>query len=527
MQPVPEPAGNFLTLHVLHVYIGHLMDKRLQYEYIPETQTSCRDELTGLCILDFFQRSLDREIERSRRHGSPFILALLDIDNFTGYNKKYGRLAGDILLKGIGSIIKRRGIRQSDLAARITADRFALLLIEITLPTAKKICHRIQQEIVDTLGPNFSLSISLVSFPGNAATRKPLFFLAEDLLARAKASTDRKLFYQENPEPAPLQEKPANILIVDDDPIHVKLLSTLLIDNGYRVIQAENGETALQIVVREEIDLILLDILMPGIDGYEVCSVLKQTEATRIIPIILVTALDSSESKVQGIECGADDFITKPPVPDELLARAQSLIRIKKVNNNLTSIENMLTSLANIIEAKDSYTKGHIQRVANMAMKIGKRFGLQKKELEALKLGGILHDIGKIGIPGQILNKPAPLTTSEWEIMKKHVQTGYNICLPMQKNLGSALEIIRHHHERLDGSGYPDGLAGDQISLSIRIMAVVDVYDALTTQRSYRKKISRAQSLKIVEQDAREGRLDPKVVEQLKYFLIKQKKIEV
>ena len=498
----------------------------LYYEDTSDIQTSCRDELTGLFNHDFFQLSLDREIERSRRHSSPFVLALIDIDDFTEYNKKYGRLAGDILLKGIGSVIKRRGIRQSDLAARITADFFVLLLVEITLPKAKKILMRLHRELEETLGPNFSISMSFVSFPGNATTKETLFFLAEDLLARAKASTSKKLCHHDEQEAQPHKEEAANILLVDDDPINVKLLSTLLVDNGYRVIQAQDGAEALQVVVREDIDLILLDIMMPGIDGYEVCSILKETEATRIIPIILVTALDSSQSKVQGIECGADDFITKPPIPNELLARARSLIQVKKVNNNLTSIENILTSLANIIEAKDSYTEGHIQRVANMAMEIGKRFGLQKKELEALKLGGILHDIGKIGIPGQILNKPAPLTKNEWEIMKKHVQTGYNICLPMQKNLGSALEIIRHHHERLDGSGYPDGLSGDQISLSVRIMAVVDIFDALTTKRSYRKKISRSQSLKIVEQESREGRLDPKVVEQLKYFLIKQKKID-
>ena len=502
------------------------MDTLLHYDDSSEIQTSCRDELTGLFNHDFFQLTLDREIERSRRHNSPFVLALLDIDNFSGYNKKYGRLAGDILLKGIGSIIQRRGMRQSDMAARIFADRFVLLLIEITLTTARKIFKRIQREIEETLGPNFSLSISIVSFPGNAATRETLFFRAEELLTRAKASNDCKLFCHAEHNPELHEEQSATILLVDDDPILLKLLASLLSDKGYRVMQARNGEEALQIVVREDIDLILLDILMPGMDGYEICSVLKQTEATRVIPIILITALDSSESKVKGIECGADDVITKPPIPAELLARARSLIRIKKVNTNLTSIENVLTSLANIIEAKDSYTEGHIQRVANMAMEIGKRFGLQKKELEALKLGGILHDIGKIGIPGQILNKPSPLTTNEWEIMKKHVQTGYNICLPMQKNLGSALEIIRHHHERLDGSGYPDGLSGDQISLSVRSMAVVDIYDALTTKRSYRKKISRIESLKIVEQDAREGRLDPNVVEQLKYFLIKQKKID-
>ncbi len=502
------------------------MDKTLQYEYTSKVQASCQDNLTGLLNHSFFQLSLDREIERSRRYGAPFVLALLDIDDFTTYNKKYGMLAGDILLKGIGSVIMRRGVRQSDLAARIAGDRFALILVEITLPVAKKVLTRIHQEISETLGPNFSLSMSIVSFPGNAATKETLLFLSEDVLARAKESTTRKIFWHEEHEPEQEKEAAGNILVVDDEPANTKLLSALLTTQGYHVFQAANGEEALQCVVREDIDLILLDIMMPGLDGYEVCRLLKRTEATRMIPIVLVTALDSVEAKIKGIKAGADDFLTKPPVRDELLARVQSLIRIKKVNSNLTSIENVLISLANIIEAKDSYTEGHIQRVASMSLEIGKRFGMQKEDLESLKLGGILHDIGKIGVPGQILNKPSQLTSPEWEIMKKHVQTGYKICLPLQKNLGSALEIIRHHHERLDGSGYPDGLNGDQLSLPVRIMAVVDMFDALTTKRSYRKAISREESLAIVEQDAHAGRLDLEVVEQLKYFLKKQNKLD-
>ncbi len=487
---------------------------------------SCQDPLTGLFTDDFLQLSLDREIERSRRYGSPFVLALLDIDDFDGYNKTYGTLAGDILLKGIGSVIKRRGIRQSDLGARISGDRFALLLVEITLPVAKNVLTRLYREISETLGPNFNLSMSIVSFPGNAVTKETLLFLSEEVLAKAKKSVTRKIYWQEDNELEPQKEHPANILIVDDDPSNVELLATLLECSKYNILKASGGEEALQIVVREDIDLILLDIMMPGMDGYEVCSLLKQTEATRIIPVIMLTALDSVEARVKGIKAGADDFITKPPAREELLARVQSLVRIKKVNNNLTSIENVLTSLANIIEAKDSYTEGHIQRVATMALEIGKRFGMQKHELESLKLGGILHDIGKIGVPGQILNKPSDLTSGEWDVMKKHVQTGYKICLPLQKNLGPALEIIRHHHERLDGSGYPDGLNGDQLTLPVRIMAVVDMFDALTTKRSYRKPVSQAESLAIVEQDALDGRLDKEVVKQLRYFLVKQKKID-
>ena len=502
------------------------MDKSLYVRPKSHPQSACQDELTGLFNQDFFQLTLDREIELSRRYGSPFVLALLDIDNFRGYNEKYGRTAGDNLLKGIGNILKHCGIRQSDLATRISADRFALLLVEITLPVAKKVLSRLQQEIMESLGNDVTLSMSVVSFPGNASTKENLFFIAEDFFSRTKALRNPQVSGFNNHSLDLSKKESAQILLIDDEPINIELLSNLLINDGYQVLHANNAKEALQLVAREDIDLILLDIILPDMDGYEVCALLKQAEATRMIPVILVTSLNSIKSKIKGIECGADDFITKPPDPDEILARIHSLIHLKNLNNNLTSIENVLMSLANIIEAKDSYTEGHIQRVASIALEIGKQFGMQKEELESLKLGGILHDIGKIGIPGEILNKTTPLTADEWIIMKKHVQIGYNICLPLQKNLGSALEIIRHHHERLDGSGYPDGLYGDQISLAVRIMAVVDTYDALTTKRSYRKAISPSESLKIVEQYALDGTLDPEVVKQLKYYIIRQEMIE-
>ncbi len=501
------------------------MEKVLQNSYSLLDQTACRDSLTGLFSHDFFLISLDREIERSRRYGTPCVLALLDVDNFNAYNEKYGKLAGNILLKGIASFISpNRGLRQSDLSARIAGDRFAVLLVEITLPIAQKVLSRIHREITETLGPNFSLSISIVSFPGNAATKETLFFLSEELLARAKSSSNRKIFWEDDDELESNGMEPGRILVVDDEPGSAQLLTAMISSQGYVVHQANSGQEALQCVVRENIDLILLDVMMPDMDGFEFCELLKRTESTRRIPIVLVTALDSVEAKIKGIKAGADDFLTKPPERDQLLARVRSLIRVKKSNSNLTSIENVLISLANIIEKKDN-AQGHIRRVASMALEIGKRFGMHREELESLKLGGILHDIGKIGVPQKILNKTARLTSPEWDEMKKHVLTGYQICLPLQQNLGPALEIIRHHHEKLDGSGYPDGLKKEQISLPVRIMAVVDMYDALTTDRPYRRAISPEESLAIVEKDAQSGLLDTEVVNHLKYFLDKQNKI--
>jgi putative two-component system response regulator len=190
-------------------------------------------------------------------------------------------------------------------------------------------------------------------------------------------------------------------------------------------------------------------------------------------------------------------------------------LKVKSLNNSLTSIENIVISFANAVEAKDAYTQGHVERVSNLARTIGQKMGLSAREIEALRFGGVLHDIGKIGISEAILNKPGPLNPEEWKVMKGHTDAGEKICLPLKKNLGRALKVVRHHHEKLDGSGYPDGLKGEEISIEARIMAVVDIYDALVTARPYRKAMGRKAAFEILHQEAREGKLDKKVVELL------------
>jgi putative two-component system response regulator len=248
-------------------------------------------------------------------------------------------------------------------------------------------------------------------------------------------------------------------------------------------------------------------------DGFEVCRRLKGDETTRMIPIIVITALGDVASKVEAIEAGSDDFLCKPPNQVELVARIGSLVRVKRLNHNLTSIENVLYSLANAIEAKDAYTQGHVERVSSLALSIGRKMALNERELEALKIGGILHDIGKIAVPRDILNKPGALDEDEWKVMQAHTEVGFNICLPLKHNLGAALAVIRHHHERLDGSGYPDRLRAEEIPLVARIMAVVDYYDALKTNRPYRKRMRNAQAIQILREEVRKGKLDGSVVE--------------
>ncbi len=489
------------------------MDEELKLSYKKEIKRPFTDSLTGLFNHGFFQIFLDHEIERARRYSIPFTLGLIDIDSFFFYNNRYGALQGDRVLQKIAELIKAN-IRQADLAARYSGDVFAVLIGTIDSEAAFFPVERIRESIAQSADIPITVSIGLASFPRDATNKKDLIHKAETALHQAKTRGKNRVYLFEK-EQLPSYDDRSRILIVDDELRNLKLLEALLAPLDADVIKATSGNEALHVLNKVEVDLILLDIMIPDMDGFEVCRRVKESKATRMIPVILVTALDDMASKIKGIEAGADDFITKPPNKVELLARTKSLLKLKKLNNNLTSIENVLFSLANTVEAKDVSTQGHIERVSSMAVALGEKMGLPIGRIEALKFGGILHDIGKIGVPGDLLNKPEPLNSEENELMKRHPEIGYRICLPLQKVLGTALDIIRHHHEKLDGSGYPDRLKGDEISMEARIMAVIDMYDAMITDRPYRKGMSRKKVLKILRQEALEGKLDKRVVDTL------------
>lgn len=302
----------------------------------------------------------------------------------------------------------------------------------------------------------------------------------------------------------------SKVLVVDDNPLNIELLDAYLKSSGYEISTATNGKEALALINANPPDLILLDIMMPEIDGYEVCRRVKSEPSSRTIPIILLTALHDVQDRITGIEAGCDDFISKPFNNIELLTRVKSLLRIKALNDELEDMENVLYSLASIIEAKDPYTRGHSERVAVYAVKLAKELSLSKDDQILLKRAGLLHDIGKIGIPGIILNKPSELTEDELKEINKHSVISENILKPL-KFASNIIPIIRYHHERWDGSGMPDGLKGKEIPLLARILMIADIYDALTTDRSYRSKLSTEEALEILHHDSNKV-CDPELV---------------
>lgn len=300
----------------------------------------------------------------------------------------------------------------------------------------------------------------------------------------------------------------SKILVVDDEKVVVEIHKKLLEKKGYQVIVAYNGSEALSKVASEEPDLVLTDLSMPEMDGLQLCEQLKKARSTSLIPIVMLTAMDDFDNKIRGIETGADDFLAKPVRPRELYARVQSLLRIKSLTDNLESAETVIFSLANAIEAKDLFTKGHTDRVSFLAGRLGRHLGLNEKDVGAIEKGGILHDIGKIGVSDAILNKPGKLTEEEFEEIKKHPETGERICQPL-RSLEPVLPIIKCHHERFDGSGYPLGLAGAQIPLQAQVVAIIDVYEALRSKRAYRDAMSHESAIRIMLQETAARKYDP------------------
>src|SRR6266852_4031606 len=309
------------------------------------------------------------------------------------------------------------------------------------------------------------------------------------------------------------------ILIVDDESAARAALEALLRREGFDVRDASDGPSALAECATFRPDLILLDILMPGINGFEVCRRIKATPETRLTPVVLITGLSATEDRIEGINAGADDFLSKPIDINELLARTRSLLRLKQYTDELENAEAVVFTLAQSIEARDPYTRGHCERLADMSARLGTRLEISEDDIKALRWAGIVHDIGKVVVPDSILLKPGPLTPEEMAVMRKHSVVGERICAPL-KSFRPVLPIIRHHHEKRDGSGYPDGLKGEEIPLTARILQTVDVYDALTTDRPYRKALSPKETFEVIQKEVKRGWWDGSLVDELEALIL-------
>ncbi|HEY6348605.1 MAG TPA: HD domain-containing phosphohydrolase [Candidatus Angelobacter sp.] len=313
------------------------------------------------------------------------------------------------------------------------------------------------------------------------------------------------------------------ILVIDDKPDTLLLLRELLCSRGYEVLSTTEPHEMAELVHSEKPDLVLMDVLMPGISGYELCRQLKGDPQTRLIPVVMITGLSDRNDRVRGIEAGADEFLSKPLYPEELFARVKSLLKLKEFTDELENAEAVLIALALGIEARDPYTGDHCERLARYAVNLGRHLNMDDESLVALKRGGYLHDLGKVSIPDEILKKGTYLTPAEWEIMKQHPAIGEAICRPL-RSFRNVLPIIRHHHEHWNGTGYPDHQAGSDIPLLARVLQIVDVYDALRTARPYKPALGHEEAEQTMLREAAAGLWDPELTPEFFAMLKKHEK---
>jgi putative two-component system response regulator len=293
----------------------------------------------------------------------------------------------------------------------------------------------------------------------------------------------------------------ARILVVDDDPKVRAVLERVLLKDGHTIETAENGHAALAAIERRPPDVILTDVTMPGMDGFELCERLKRNVVTRLIPVVMVTGLSDRDNRIKGVELGADEFLTKPVDPQELRARIRSLMRIKRYTDDLDSAASIIMAMAVMVEARDGHSEGHCYRMANYATALGRQLGIGQ------------DDIGMLAIPDIVLRRPGRLSPDEYELIKSHTVIGEQLCGNL-RSLQSVRPIVRHHHERFDGSGYPDRLAGDEIPLLAQIMGLVDVYDAITSRRSYQAALSGEDAVLVLREQAAAGWRNVELVEE-------------
>lgn len=303
------------------------------------------------------------------------------------------------------------------------------------------------------------------------------------------------------------------LIVIDDDEQIRRLIVRLIKPMGHSVLEAGSAEEAHEKLLAAAPDLVLLDMQLPGRSGHELLAEIRADPRTRLVPVVMITGVATHETKLKAIQAGVTDFIAKPFSPEELVARVRALLELKFVTDALEDAEQVIIALARTIDARDRYTYGHSARVSLYAGLLGERIGLDGRALATVRRGGLFHDFGKIAVRDAVLLKPAKLTREEYAEIQRHPQEGRDL-LQTMKTLSHAMGVVYHHHERMDGSGYPDGLAGEAIPLTARVTTIADVFDALTTARVYRGALSRQEALGIMADEVRKGWWDGRLLEE-------------
>jgi len=333
---------------------------------------------------------------------------------------------------------------------------------------------------------------------------KPVTY--EDLVRRVEL-----VFFSEDRQG---EGEQAPVLVIEDNTVDGAALSEQLSSWGYGVTWVQTGREGIEQAATEEFDAILVDGLLPDINGFDVVKEIRRTERLGTTPIIMLTVLSGMVDKLKGFESGVDEFLNKPVPWEELRVRIRSLTRLRGMAKQRMALSEVVNVITNAIELAEATEPRHNQKVASISVILGKRLGVRGHALWILEIAGSLHDVGKLAIRRDILLKPGKLDADEWAEMQRHSEYGERIIRPVH-GFGEVADIVRHHHEKMDGSGYPDHLKGDQVPLAVRIVGVADSYEALTSDRPYRMAYSRTQAVDILRKETEEGRWDPKVIDAL------------
>jgi putative two-component system response regulator len=316
----------------------------------------------------------------------------------------------------------------------------------------------------------------------------------------------------------PEARRAGRVLVCDDTPANLELLQHQLEQDGHEVLALSEPDAVLPTIFERDPDLVVLDVRMPGLDGFTLCDWIKSNPETHLLPVILVTARAEQRDRVRRSQVGADDILVLPLNRLEFLARVRSLLRLRDYVRDLEDHESVLLSLAGVLEAKDPYAHGHAARLGDLAAQLGQRVGLSELECERLRVAALLHDIGMLAVPEQVLSKPGQLAEDERVLVRAHAARGEQLCGAL-RSVQPLLPLIRHHHERFDGSGYPDGLIGHAIPMGARVLGLADAFDALTSERAYRRCLSADEALGLLGEETRKGRWDPLVYDALAAML--------
>jgi putative two-component system response regulator len=474
------------------------------------------DSLTGLYTFGFMHETLRSQMRVAQDGGQPYSVIFADLDHFKQVNDRHGHAAGDKVLRKVAEALQLH-IRRTDTLVRYGGEEFVCLLPHTGGQEAQEIAKAMRSAVADleiNLSPDAALrvtmSLGVASFPDDALDGETLLQRGDAAMYQAK-QLGRNRVSAAGEKGTPKGDV-ARILLVDDDERNLRLLEAYLTPAGHELLYAKDGVEAIEVSLKQRPDVIIMDALMPHLCGFDACLRMKQDPRTQLVPIMLVTSLNARDDRLRGIEAGADDFITKPIDKTQLLSRLRALLRQKRGTDLLEDAEAVIFALARAVEARDSSLGDHVERVADSAVRLGQALGLGERELAALRRAGIVHDIGKIYIPDPILLKKGPLTPEERLIIQQHPDFGYSLLQPL-RTFADCLPAVRFHHERRDGSGYPLGLKGDEIPLLAQIVAIADIYDALSAPRHYKEALSAERAIEILREETRRGLHDPRLIE--------------